>query len=511
MSSFDRASKYDPQTDTYISWGANDDGTGCIRRMADGGIVAFESEGPGVIWRVWSALPQQGHMRVYVDGEEKPCVDVPFIDWFEKQPDEVPPLNLSELSTRLSRGRNSFIPIPFQKSCRIELAEGWGAYYHFTYTLFAPDTVVPAYTERFTRDGMIALAQMDRLLYDRGDPDVPKSVSVSAFVKAGDNALMLERSGSGAIAEMMFYPEELTDIRQTLRTLMLRVYWDGRKRPAIEAPVGDFYGGAPGYARYRCLPMSMESSVFTCRFYMPFAAGCRVEIVNMGHQAQKVRMAFSLEDAPKMNEEPLRFHAKWHRGYDGGLDTTRFAPRGDRWPDWPLLLVHCVKGRYCGVHLHVYNVWRAPQTSATSWWYGKWDQKSVDWWWGEGDEKFFVDGERFPSTFGTGSEDYIGYAWAAEPPFARFDSAFACMNAMPIDGNGHTSVSRFHVADSIPFQASFEGFIEKYKEDRWADTNRCLYAATPYWYQQAETDDAYPSLTADELLDGYDGLEESGL
>ena len=32
-------------------------------------------------------------------------------------------------------------------------------------------------------------------------------------------------------------------------------------------------------------------------------------------------------------------------------------------------------------------------------------------WWGEGDEKFFVDGEKFPSTFGTGSEDYFGYAW----------------------------------------------------------------------------------------------------
>lgn len=39
----------------------------------------------------------------------------------------------------------------------------------------------------------------------------------------------------------------------------------------------------------------------------------------------------------------------------------------------------------------------------------------MDWWWGEGDEKLFVDGEKFPSTFGTGSEDYVGYAWAAEP------------------------------------------------------------------------------------------------
>ena len=32
-------------------------------------------------------------------------------------------------------------------------------------------------------------------------------------------------------------------------------------------------------------------------------------------------------------------------------------------------------------------------------------------WWGEGDEKIFVDGETFPSHFGTGSEDYYGYSF----------------------------------------------------------------------------------------------------
>ena len=49
------------------------------------------------------------------------------------------------------------------------------------------------------------------------------------------------------------------------------------------------------------------------------------------------------------------------------------------------------RGRFCGVMLHVWN----PRGG----------------WWGEGDEKFFVDGEKFPSTIGTGSEDYFGYAW----------------------------------------------------------------------------------------------------
>ena len=40
-------------------------------------------------------------------------------------------------------------------------------------------------------------------------------------------------------------------------------------------------------------------------------------------------------------------------------------------------------------------------------------------WWGEGDEKIFVDGESFPSLFGTGTEDYFGYAWSQTETFAH--------------------------------------------------------------------------------------------
>ena len=40
-------------------------------------------------------------------------------------------------------------------------------------------------------------------------------------------------------------------------------------------------------------------------------------------------------------------------------------------------------------------------------------------WWGEGDEKIYVDGEAFPSLFGTGTEDYFGYAWSTTETFAH--------------------------------------------------------------------------------------------
>ena len=485
MSSYDRASRYDAAADRYVDWDANDDGTGCVRRLDDGGIVAFEQEGPGVIWRVWSALPERGYMRVYIDGAEKPVIDTPFIDWFERAPGEIPPLNLSELSLRLSRGRNSFIPIPYQKSCRVELGPGWGAYYHFTYTRFPDGTEMPDYAERFTREGCIALAGLDRALYARGETPIDgEAVEAEAVVPAGEARAIWSTEGKGAIAALTLDPNALSAACD-LGGLRLRAFWDGAAEPAVDCPVGAFFGGAPGYARLRTLPLTMERGRFECRFFMPFAAGARVEAVNETARPERVRLRLVRTDAPDA-EKLMRFHAVSHRGDLGGLDAARFAPGGDRWPDWPLLLAHGGAGRFVGVHLNIHCTWPEPAARAETWWVGQWDKKTVDWWWGEGDEKFFVDGEKFPSSFGTGSEDYIGYAWAAEPPFALFDSPFAAMNAMPLDGNGDTSVMRFHIADNVPFHESFEGFIEKYKSDAWGEGGECLYTAVPYWYQSAK-------------------------
>ena len=59
FSSYDRNSSYDPSTDTYSQWGANRDCDGYIRMEKDR-LVAFEMEGPGVIWRIWSAIHRRG-------------------------------------------------------------------------------------------------------------------------------------------------------------------------------------------------------------------------------------------------------------------------------------------------------------------------------------------------------------------------------------------------------------------------------------------------------------------
>ena len=83
-SSYDRASKYDVAAGKYVAWDANGDGGGIIRREGDLSVFA-EMEGPGCIWRVWSAKADNGHVRIYLDGAAEPAVDLPFAGYFDRK------------------------------------------------------------------------------------------------------------------------------------------------------------------------------------------------------------------------------------------------------------------------------------------------------------------------------------------------------------------------------------------------------------------------------------------
>ncbi len=86
-------------------------------------------------------------------------------------------------------------------------------------------------------------------------------------------------------------------------------------------------------------------------------------------------------------------------------------------------------------------------------------------WWGEGDEKIFVDGESFPSLFGTGTEDYFGYAWSQTETFAH---AYHAQTRAPASGfAGLFSMNRFLVLDPVPFERSLRFDLEIW---HWSDT-----------------------------------------
>ena len=111
-SSYDRKSRYDSATNKYINWDANGDGNGIIRKEGDKEVMA-EMEGPGCIWRIWSAMPQEGHVRIYLDGASEPTVDLPFKGYFNGNN---APFTRNALVHTVARGWNNYTPIPYQKS-----------------------------------------------------------------------------------------------------------------------------------------------------------------------------------------------------------------------------------------------------------------------------------------------------------------------------------------------------------------------------------------------------------
>ncbi len=467
-SSYDRASTYDAVADKYIGWDANGDGDGIIRKEGDK-LVLAEMRGPGCIWRIWSANPFGGKVTVYLDDQPEPVIDLPFKRYFDGQQ---APFNRSALVHTVARGWNNYTPIPYQKSCKIVAEPGWGQYYQFVYSTFAKDTTVPTFKLNLGAEDLQALDRANERLAQCG-PITPEGEGVKREklrLEKGREKQSLKLDGPAAIAllRIKVSAEPNWDDMDGLRSLVLQIRWDGDPQAAVWSPLGDFFGTAPGANKYRSLPLGLtEDGWFYCNWHMPFAQSAEITLLNENGQPVAVDCEITTKPLALPAAQLTRFHAKWHRD--------EFLPTNPALEiDWPFLKTTGA-GRFVGLMLHIWN----PRGG----------------WWGEGDEKFFVDGERFPSTIGTGSEDYFGYAWC-DP--ALFQNAFH--NQTRNDGNnrGHVSVNRWQIPDAVPFHQSFAGDIEKY----YPNKRPTLYAAVAYWYLNAGGDDPYHPLPVERRI-GY--------
>ncbi len=457
-SSYDRKSRYDEATGQYVGWEANGDGGGVIRKEGDQ-LVFAEMEGPGCIWRIWSARPEQGHVRIYLDGAKEPVVDLPFKGYFDGKNE---PFTRSALVHTVAMGWNNYTPIPYQKSCKIVADPKWGAYFQFVYTTYHKGTQVPTFKRQLSAEENAALDEANKILSKgrpapAGLPAEAGRAETTGTIEPGDR-FMAPLDGPRAITGFGFKGkfDNREDEIEALRELVLQITWDNEDKPAVWSPLGDFFGTAPGVNLYRSFPLGMTDEGGYCNWYMPFATSIKFEIINEGRKPRTLDLWATYEPLKRPIEQFGRFHAKWHRDAFLPEDPVR------RKIDWTMLKTQG-RGRFCGVMLHVWN----PRGG----------------WWGEGDEKFFVDGEKFPSTIGTGSEDYFGYAWCNPTLFAN------CYHDQTISMNnkGHVSVNRWHIPDNIPFEKSFEAAIEKY----YPNSKPTLYAATVYWYQAAGQKDPY--------------------
>lgn len=161
--------------------------------------------------------------------------------------------------------------------------------------------------------------------------------------------------------------------------LTLSITDDNDSSPAVWFPLDDFFAYVGGADKFQSLPVGLlDDGTLYSYWYMHFAIKAHIEIGNDGNSPVPLTIDISHAPLTQPIQSLARFHAKWHRD---AFPTT--CP--DRFPDWTLLTTTS-QGRYVGTHLAGWN----PRGN----------------WWGEGDDKFFVDGEKFPSSFGTGSDPY---------------------------------------------------------------------------------------------------------
>ena len=239
-------------------------------------------------------------------------------------------------------------------------------------------------------------------------------------IPAGGTLTLARIDGPGTIDRMWITIDDRSPER--LRSLVLDIYWDGAKTPAVSVPLGDFFLHGAGEMKpmETALLASPEGRSFVSYIPMPFRTAARIELRN--DSAKPLAMVFYDVDFRRLKAQApdaLYFHAVWHR--------ERATVPGR---DFELLPAIAGRGRYLGSSVTVLSDPR----------YGKS-------WWGEGEVRISLDGERQPSLVGTGSEDYIGTAWGQGAYINRYQGA-----PVADEATGRWTFYRFHIPDPIYFE-----------------------------------------------------------
>ncbi len=211
--------------------------------------------------------------------------------------------------------------------------------------------------------------------------------------------------------------------------IVLRMYWDDAREPAVEAPLGDFFAAGFGLRReINSLPMMVEGGDgYNLYFPLPFYKRGVITVTN--ESAKNVRSFYYHID---FTEQPVAPRT----GYFCAQYRNEFPEKTGH--DY-LILDAEGEGHYVGTVLSVRS--RSP------------------FWFGEGDAKFYVDGEAKPTIQGTGTEDYFLMAWGLNEALYPY---FGCtyMSTDFEDLGAQYTLYRWHIPDPVRFTKSLRFEIE---------------------------------------------------
>jgi hypothetical protein len=423
------------QSCSYDSSGSNNDGnfTNAYTKYIDtnGEYVIFDAFGPGCLYRqqinVWSrgrkAQAGKAHIKYYFDDEPKPRVDATIDDLFGGK---VAPFTepFSFLDPRPRFGI-LYYPFTFKKHLKVTTTDDFtplpdpnGCWYQYTYLSYADSNAVTTWAGP-EQDSPTVRSQWTNLGSDPKPATGNVTVSNTVTISKGKNVVLAELHGAGSIASLKLRLDPYG--RKQFYHTTLRIYWDGAKHPAVEMPLGLFFGGGgESYANCTNLPeMSLRTLLygfngtnheFYCYWPMPYWHSARLELANgSGEDLKSVSCVIEYKPAGVLAypaEQAGYFYAKRTLARDPGhgLFNTAFEENG--------------RGKVVG--LSFYST-----------------QYAMD-----GDEFTYIDGSRTPQIHGDGTEDDHNQGFGGDA------------YQKPLWGglvNGYQTAYRFYYNDSYIF------------------------------------------------------------
>lgn len=426
--------------------------------------VLMDHEGPGAIvrsWMPWRSKSQATtdiHMRIYLDGSDEPALEGNMLSMFDGT--GVIPYPFAHQSLRSAV---NFFPIPYAKSCKVT-TDKMPFFFIFTFREYNEGTPIKTFTlEDFeAAKGLTAKTGVE--LLNPTAPNVNDAQGFSATLASQEAHSLALPAGEAAVRELTVKLGDYSNPDIT-RLVVLKMAFDGKE--TVWCPIGDFFGSGiglnPMQGWYRTVA---EDGTMTCRWVMPYQEGGKVSLVNLSGEPVDATLEVKTGDWT-WDDRSMYFYAGWRGQYP--VATRPYS-------DWNYVTV---KGRgvYVGDTLTVMN--------------------PVERWWGEGDEKIWVDGEDFPSLFGTGTEDYYAYSWGGvstdfyDHPFHAQPLAHKWnkLNRKPEsekgvrNTQGYSVETRSRSLDTMPFSSSLQLDMEVWS---WTDCEMG-YGVGAYWYGFADT------------------------
>ena len=436
---------------------------------SDGSVILAKINKPGCIVRIWMTN-QNGNatfgsatkIRIYLNGNNSPVVDLPAGDFFGKSDPFLPPLAMKD-----GHGSFSYVPISFSSSCLVTLDTTGtkGIFYAVQYQEYDNAMGLENFTLPLTTQQSGLRDQVVTLWNNKGTSPflggyAEEKATGNLTVAANSSGTVFDYSGSGIIAalKIRLTPDSDNDL---MKNIKLRIFWDNESNPSIDVPLAFFFGTRFERRGYSSLPVGVTNGEYYCYFPMPFQQKAFIQVMN--NSSQSVSVTYTIDfHKTAIDASWGRFSSHWNEEYPTtmGKDYNFLETIG--------------RGHFVGVILNMDNTQCDQLCPSCGGFCPHW----------EGDERFYIDGEgNPPSINGTGSEDFFNQAWGLG---GSDHAVHGSIVTYPFITN-----YRHFISDCIPFTTRIKAGIEV----GFGNDTQSMYSSTTFYYlAKSDNGDAIPPL-----------------